>query len=72
MLIIYPLMSLVRGEQLGGVLITKVPAGKEVKPHTGPGWHARYYEKFAVQLQSAPGQRFCFEGESLESKPGDL
>ena len=37
-----------------------------------PGWHARYYDKFAVQIASAPGQRFCFEGESLETRPGDV
>lgn len=70
--LVYPLMSFVSGDQLGGVLITKIPAGKQCKPHTDPGWHARYYEKFAMQIQSSPGQRFCFEGESLESKPGDL
>jgi hypothetical protein len=70
--IVYDLMRFVQGDQLGGVLITKIPAGKECKPHSDPGWHARYYDKFAVQLQSAPGQRFCFEGESLESKPGDV
>lgn len=69
---VYPLMSFVRGDRLGGVLITKIPAGRECKPHTDPGWHARYYEKFAIQIQSAPGQRFCFEGESLETKPGDV
>lgn len=70
--LVYPLMSFVHGEQLGGVLITKIPAGQECKPHTDPGWHARYYDKFAIQIQSSPGQRFCFDGESLESKPGDL
>ena len=57
---------------MGGVLITKIPAGKECKPHTDPGWHARYYEKVAIQIQSAPGQAFCFEGESLETRPGDV
>jgi hypothetical protein len=70
--LVYPLMSFVRGDQLGGVLITKIPAGCECKPHTDPGWHARYYEKFAIQVQSAPGQMFCFEDEALETKPGDV
>lgn len=70
--IVYPLMNFVRGDRLGGVLITKIPADRECKPHRDPGWHARYYEKFAVQIQSAPGQQFCFEGESLETKPGDV
>lgn len=70
--LVFPLMQYVRGVQLGGVLITKIPAGAECRPHQDPGWHARYYEKFAVQIQSAPGQKFCFEGEELEAQPGDV
>jgi quercetin dioxygenase-like cupin family protein len=65
-------MHFVGGVRLGGVLITRIPAGHRCKPHTDPGWHARYYDKFAVQVTSAPGQRFCFEGEELETQPGDL
>lgn len=66
------LLRSVNGVELGGVLITRIPPGAQCKPHTDPGWHARRYEKFAVQIASAPGQRFCFEGESLETKPGDV
>ena len=65
-------MRLVEGVELGGVLITRIPPGAQCRPHTDPGWHARRYDKYAVQISSAPGQRFCFEGESLESTPGDL
>lgn len=68
----HDLMHMVQGVELGGVLITRIPAGAACKPHTDPGWHARRYEKFAVQITSAPGQEFCFEGESLESRPGDV
>lgn len=70
--LVYPLLSAVRGTRLGGVLITKIPAGAECRPHTDPGWHARYYDKFAIQIASAPRQEFCFEGESMETKPGDV
>ena len=66
------LMRAVEGVELGGVLITRIQAGKSVKPHTDPGWHARRYEKYAVQITSAPGQKFCFDGEELETRPGDL
>jgi quercetin dioxygenase-like cupin family protein len=66
------LMRSVEGVELGGVLITRIPSGAECKPHTDPGWHARRYEKFAVQITSAPGQKFCFEGEELETRPGDV
>lgn len=70
--LVLDVMHFVGGVRLGGVLITRIPAGKTCKPHTDPGWHARFYDKFAVQITSAPGQLFCFEGEELESQPGDL
>jgi quercetin dioxygenase-like cupin family protein len=66
------LMRAVEGVELGGVLITRIAPGKCVKPHTDPGWHARRYEKYGVQITSAPGQQFCFEGEELETRPGDV
>lgn len=70
--IVFRVMSLVDGERLGGVLITRIQAGKSCKPHTDQGWHASYYDKYAVQLESAPGQAFCFKGERLEASPGDV
>ncbi|WP_371435403.1 aspartyl/asparaginyl beta-hydroxylase domain-containing protein [Polaromonas sp.] len=69
---VFPLMAAVHGERLGGVLITRIKPGQTCKPHTDPGWHARYYDKFAVQIQAAPGQAFHFESTSLVTKPGDI
>lgn len=66
------LMHSVGGDILGGVLITRIPRGETCKPHQDRGWHALFYEKFAVQIAAAPGQRFCFEGEAVETAPGDL
>ena len=66
------IMRVVGGVELGGVLITRIPPGATCKPHTDPGWHARRYDKFAIQITSAPGQKFHFEDVSIESKPGDL
>lgn len=59
-------------ESLGGVLITKIPPGGEVKPHIDAGWHAGHYEKFAVQLKGNDRQAFCFETARLSPQPGDL
>lgn len=70
--LVMPLFKFVDGERLGGILITRIPAGCSVRPHVDPGWHARYYDKFAIQVQSAPGQRFCFEDQYLEPQPGDV
>lgn len=66
------IMHAVQGERLGGILITRIPPGGEVKPHIDPGWHARYYDKYALQIESAPGQEFCFDAARLETRPGDL
>lgn len=70
--IAYDLMRFVEGERLGGILITRIPAGCQVYPHIDHGWHAETYRKFCVQVQSAPGQLFTVEDESLEAMPGDL
>lgn len=70
--LLFGLMREVEGERLGGVLITRIPAGANVEPHIDQGWHARYYEKFALQIQAAEGQQFCFEDERLVTRTGDL
>lgn len=58
--------------ELGAVLITKIPTGCQVYPHIDQGWHARYFEKFAVQIKGHPHQAFRFEGEKLVTHDGDL
>jgi hypothetical protein len=65
-------MRSVEGTELGGVLITRIPPRALCRPHIDEGWHAERYEKFALQIASAPGQKFCFDGCSLETRPGDL
>ena len=70
--ILFGVMREVEGTRLGGVLITRVPAGGEVKPHVDNSWHAGYYEKFAVQVKGNKDQAFCFEECSLSANPGDL
>lgn len=69
--IIFPLIAKVEGERLGGVLITKIPAGHGIASHVDAGWHVDYYDKFYVSLKSAPGAKFCCGDESLEPKPGE-
>lgn len=62
----------VAGKRLGGVLITRIPPGGRVEPHVDRGWHAEFYEKFAVQLRGNAQQAFCFEDAELRPEPGDL
>lgn len=60
--------------ELGGVLITKIPAGKQVYPHSDAGhWHPEYYrKKVLVLLQSAKDQSFNFDGESHTGISGEV
>lgn len=70
--IAFNLMSLVHGERLGGILITKIPAGGSVAPHVDISWHASYYDKYAVQLESHPDQAFCFDEGEYSARPGEI
>lgn len=70
--IIFNLMARVEGERLGGVLIYNVPAGKKIYPHVDTGWHVDYFEKFNICLSSNPKARFCYAGETMFAKPGDV
>ncbi len=66
------LMIEMRGKALGAVLITKIPAWKQVYPHVDQGWHAKHFEKFAVQVNGNLNQAFHFKGEHLLTEDGDL
>lgn len=68
----FEVMHMVKGEQLGGVLITRIPAGRKVLRHEDLGWHAEYYDKFAVQVESHQQQAFHFDDGSYCAAPGDL
>lgn len=71
--VVYELLDHLGDVKLGGVLITKIPAGCSVAPHVDAGWHARYYrDKHAIQLKGTLEQSFNFEGFSLSALPGDV
>jgi hypothetical protein len=70
--LIFETMRYFEVERLGGVLITRIPPGGEVKWHTDSGWHAQHYSKLAVQLKSVLGQAFCFEDGQFECEPGTV
>ena len=57
--------------ELGGVLLTKVPAGKQVYRHVDHGWHAERYEKFAVLISGDERQSFCYEDGEFHSRAGE-
>ena len=68
----FSLMTAVRGEKLGIVLITKVPPGGGVKPHTDFGYNAEQFEKYVIQLESHPEQGFYFAEGGYAADPGEV
>lgn len=73
---IWDLMRKVEGESIGIILITKIPPGKRIYPHTDKGWHVEYHEKFYLSLKSEPGAVFWVDHkgvrEEISPKPGDV
>lgn len=70
--LIFDLMTSVSGEMLGGVFLYKVEPGKQIYPHTDKGWHPEFYDKYNICLQSNPKAAFCYEGEKMVQKQGDI
>lgn len=70
--IIFDLLRLVEGVQLGRVIITRLPPGKFIKPHVDGGAPAHFYTRFQLAVQSAPGVLFHCGEETLTQKTGDL
>jgi hypothetical protein len=70
--LVFDLARMHFAEQIGMVLITRIPPHCNVEKHVDVGWHAGHYLKFAVQVKAAPGQKFCYDGYSLETRAGDL
>lgn len=67
----YELVRHLKSEALGGILITKVPAHKQVYPHIDQGWHAGHYQKVGLQLQGNAEQAFCYEDGELSALSGE-
>ncbi len=70
--LIFGLMARVEGERLGGIWITRIPAGSKIAKHTDSGWHVETFEKFYLSLESEPGAEFYCEDEMICPKAGDL
>lgn len=60
------------GTRLGFVLITRIAPGKQCYPHIDQGWHARFYEKYCVQVRGDKSQVFNVDGQELRTEDGDL
>lgn len=72
--IVFGLMARLEAVALGGVLITRVPAGQAVQPHNDRGrWHPEYYRtKVYLPLASNPRCINTCEREAKVFAAGDV
>lgn len=70
--IVFDVMAMVDGERLGGILITKLPPGGRIQPHTDAGWHAGYYDKYYVPIENYKGAIFGFTSGNIDPELGDV
>ena len=72
--VVFSLMGMCKGVELGGCLISRIPPGGEVKPHVdGAAWSARYYDaKYYVPLRSnARAINACCD-EEVNMRPSEI
>lgn len=67
------IMASMSGEQLGRVMITRLPAGKSIAPHSDvKGKYPHFYTRYHVPLISDPGVQFHCGGETVNMLPGSV
>lgn len=66
------LVARVSAERIGRVMITKLGPGLEITVHSDGGDYAKYYDRFHVVIQSAPGMIFRGEDEELQMNTGEV
>jgi hypothetical protein len=70
--IVMSVFAAVAGERLGRVMVNKIKPTGRIFPHADTPEHVRYYSRFHVVLQSAPGVRFRCGDEEVYMAPGEV
>jgi Aspartyl/Asparaginyl beta-hydroxylase len=66
-------MAHVRGEQLGRVVLTRLPPGKVIYPHADTvGLYTKFYTRFHVPVQSDENVKFTCGDEAVAMRSGEL
>ena len=66
------LMSFVRGEMLGRVVITKLPPLGKIAPHIDEGYSANLYDRYHIVLNADAGNTFIVNGEEQVMEEGEV
>lgn len=71
--IVFDIMRLVEAEYVGGVLLTRIPAGARIHPHHDRGsWHAEWLNtKVYLILRANAACLNRYEDEAMVMRPGE-
>lgn len=70
--IVFNVMRLASAVYLGGILLTRIPPGGRILPHTDAGWHATFLNTKAYAILKA--NEGCLNhcgGETVVMRPGE-
>lgn len=70
--LIFDFLRRIEAVQLGRVIITKLPPGKEIAPHVDQGAPVEFFRRYQLALQSGPGTLFRIEDETVNFRDGEL
>ncbi len=68
---IYGILASLQGEQLGGVILTRLPPKGTIAPHVDEDWHSHHYKKYHLLLQGE-GSLIYSGNEYLVPSVGEL
>jgi hypothetical protein len=70
--IVFRVMSLVDAVYLGGILLTRIPAGCEIFPHVDRGWHPEFLNRKVYVIIKANERclNHCMD-ETVTMRPGE-
>jgi Aspartyl/Asparaginyl beta-hydroxylase len=66
------LMSGMGATRLGRCMINRITPGGRIFPHADSPWHADYWDRYHLVLQSEPGNIFRCGDEQVHMRPGEL
>jgi len=61
----FGIMNILKGSQLGRVIVTRLPPGGKIAPHVDTGKCAEFYQRVHLVLHGEPGNLFFCGDEQV-------
>lgn len=70
--LIMSLMGSLGATRLGRCMINRLKSGGRIYPHADSKWHAEYWDRYHIVLQSTPGNTFRCGDEQVWMREGEI